>query len=120
MKTRVKLKPGQNGTNKLTAHYGEKLVCVRYRYDIEKRKRLKTVEIIVEESDWTPSPSKYSAGSIVPLRIAPREMVVREKVRTLGGRWDPEQRLWFIPYGCIGGTELEKFIVLETREIEAK
>jgi hypothetical protein len=120
MRTRVKLKPGQNGTKKLTAHYGERLVCVRYRYDIERRKRFKTVEIIVEESDWTPSPTKYSAGSMVPLRIGPRETAVREQVRTLGGRWDPEQLLWFIPYGCIRGTKLEKFIVLKTKDIETK
>ena len=34
MKTRLTRKPGQKGTKKLTALYGEKLVCVRYRYDI--------------------------------------------------------------------------------------
>lgn len=123
MKTRVKLKPGQKGTKKLTAQYGDKLVCVRYRYDIEKRKRVKTVEIIVEEGDWIPPSAKYSAGTMVPLRIGPRETLLREQVRALGGRWDPEQLLWVIPYGCIAGTKLEKlekFIVLETRKTETK
>jgi hypothetical protein len=31
-----------NGTKKLVARYGERLVCVRYRYDAERRKRLET------------------------------------------------------------------------------
>lgn len=35
MQARLKLKPGQNGTKKHLARYGERLVCVRYRYDVE-------------------------------------------------------------------------------------
>jgi len=54
------LKPGQKGTKQLTEQYGDALICVRYRYDPEKRKRLKTVEIIVSESEWTPPPPKYA------------------------------------------------------------
>jgi hypothetical protein len=120
MKARVKLKPGQKGTKKLTAQYGDTLVCVRYRYDAEKRKKLKTVEIIVSESDWTPPAVKYPAGALVPLRIGPEEKTLQTQVRALGGRWDREQRLWFIPFGCIVGTKLEKFIVLETGKKEEK
>jgi len=33
VETRLSLAPGQNGTKKLVATYGERLVCVRYRYD---------------------------------------------------------------------------------------
>ena len=36
MRTRLILKPGQRGTKKLGAKYGDRLLCVRYRYD-EKR-----------------------------------------------------------------------------------
>ena len=54
MTTRVKLKPGQKGTKKLLAQYGEALVCVRYRYDAARRKQIKTVELVVSETDWTP------------------------------------------------------------------
>jgi hypothetical protein len=115
MKTRVKLKPGQKGTKKLTEQYGESLVCVRYRYDAEKHKKYKTVEIIVNESEWTPPPARYAAGTLVSLRIGPMEKALQEQVRALGGRWDREQRLWLVPYGCIAGTKLVKFIVLETK-----
>ncbi len=118
MKARVKLKPGQKGTKKLTAQYGDALVCVRYRYDVEKRRKLKTVEIIVSENDCTPPKAKYQAGALVPLRIGAKEKNLQAQVRALGGRWDREQRLWLIPFGCIVGTKLEKFIVLETGKKE--
>jgi hypothetical protein len=69
MKTRLILKPGQKGTKRLTDKYGDALVCVRYRYDAESRQRLKTVELIVERSDWIPPPPRYAADSLVSLRI---------------------------------------------------
>ena len=45
MEARLKLKPGQNGTKKLLARFGERLVCVRYRYDddIALRAKMKTL-----------------------------------------------------------------------------
>lgn len=112
MKTRVKLKPGQKGTKKLVAQYGDALICVRYRYDVEKRKQLKTVEIIVDENDWNPPPAKYPNDALVPLQIGFAEKSLQEQVRGLGGRWDREQKVWLVPYGCIAGTKLEKLIVL--------
>ncbi|MGQ9480368.1 hypothetical protein [Chloroflexus sp.] len=54
MRTRLKLKPGQRGTKKLQAMYGDRLVCVRYRYDIETGRRFKTIELIVDEKAWSP------------------------------------------------------------------
>lgn len=54
MRTRLKLKPGQRGTKKLQALYGDRLICVRYRYDAENGRRLKTIELIVEEKAWVP------------------------------------------------------------------
>ena len=52
LKTRLTLEPGANGTKRLVERYGERLVCVRYRYDAERRRRIKTVELIEEEADW--------------------------------------------------------------------
>ncbi|MEJ5346981.1 MAG: hypothetical protein WHS83_18885 [Chloroflexus sp.] len=54
MRTRLKLKPGQRGTKKLQALYGDRLICVRYRYDIATGRRLKTIELIVDEKVWVP------------------------------------------------------------------
>lgn len=59
MRTRLTLAPGANGTKKLMERYGTRLVCVRYRYDDERRRRIKTVELIEEESPWTAASAIY-------------------------------------------------------------
>jgi len=115
MKTRVKLKPGQHGTKKQVEQYGDALVCVRYRYDVQRRKQYKTVEIIVSESNWTPPPAKYPASTLVALAIGVRETALQSQVKAVGGRWDPSKKVWIVPYGCIQGTRLERFIVIETK-----
>jgi hypothetical protein len=120
MTTRVKLKPGQKGTKKLTEQYGDSLVCIRYRYDANACKQYKTVEIVVSESDWTPPPAKYPDGALVPLKIGIKETAAQEQVRAVGGRWDRQKQVWVVPYGCIAGTKLEKFILLETVKKGAK
>jgi hypothetical protein len=116
IKTRFKLKPGQRGTKKLLDQYGDALVCVRYRYDLEKRKQFKTIEIIVSESDWIPTPPKYANSDLVALRIGYEEKNLQEQARSLGGKWDRQQKVWLIRYGCIAGTAMEKLIVLETMD----
>lgn len=117
MRTRVKLKPGQNGTKKYVNQYGDALVCVRYRYDAQKRKQYKTVEIVVSESDWDPPPAKYPDSTLVGLKIGVQETTLQTQVKAVGGRWDRDRKLWIVPYGCIRGTRLEKFIILETNTI---
>jgi hypothetical protein len=96
MRARSKLKPGQPGTRKLVEQYGDRLVCVRYRYDALKRRRYTTAELIVDESDWDPMPSATARRERVAVRIAVREVKLREKVKSAGGRWDPEQRVWHL------------------------
>jgi hypothetical protein len=49
MRTLLHLKPGKKGTKQLLTQYGDRLVCVRYRYDAQRKKRFKTVEL----STWT-------------------------------------------------------------------
>lgn len=48
-KTKASLAPGQRGTKKVFAQYGEDLFCVRYRYHKDLRRRIKTVELVIEE-----------------------------------------------------------------------
>src|SRR6267378_3154372 len=52
METRLTLRAGMPGTKRLVARYGERLVCVRYLYDEIRSRRLKTVELVVEEASW--------------------------------------------------------------------
>jgi len=119
MKTRVILKPGQKGTKRLVEQYGEALLCVRYRYDAKAHRQYKTVEIIVSESEWTPPPVKYPDGTLVPIKIGLNETSLQNQTRAVGGRWDKQRQVWLVPYGCIAGTKLEKFIAVET-SVETK
>lgn len=68
MSSRVTLPPGRNGTKKLLRQYGDRLLRVRYRYDSETRRRLTTVELIVDEVPWEPSspesPQQPSAPTV--------------------------------------------------------
>jgi hypothetical protein len=112
VKTRLILKPGQPGTKGLTAKYGDSLLCVRFRYDGESRQRLKTVELVVERTPWTPA-RRYADDTLVPLRIDVADMSMRQQVKAAGGRWNPEKRLWFAKYGKVVGTRLEKYIQVD-------
>ena len=111
MKSRLNLKPGQNGTKKLVEKYGKALLYVRYRYDEQRGVRLKTVEIVVEEKPWTPA-LRLRDEDVVRVSVGYAEKAFREKLKTAGGRWDPETKLWIVRYGTIRGTELEDRIML--------
>jgi hypothetical protein len=54
MKARLTLKPHQRGAKKLSRQYGDRLLYVRYRDDLVRKKRVTTVELIVDEADWNP------------------------------------------------------------------
>lgn len=115
MTARTKLLPGQKGTKSLVAEYGDALLCVRYRYDEQSHTRMKTVELIIEKKPWTPTKHRLTDDEVVPVRIGFDEKVLREQAKAAQGKWDPDAKAWYIPYGKIKGTELEKLIILETR-----
>jgi hypothetical protein len=112
MKTRLILRPGQRGTKRLAEKYGDDLLCVRFRYDAKSQQRLKTVELVVERAGWTP-PRHRSPDALVPLRIDAADLPARSQVKAAGGRWDPGRKLWFVRYGNIAGTILEKHIQVD-------
>jgi hypothetical protein len=74
---------------------------------------LKTVELIVERTEWTPPPPRYTADALVPLRIEAVDMQLRYQVKAAGGRWNPEKKLWLVKYGNIAGTPLERHIHID-------
>jgi hypothetical protein len=47
---------------------------------------------------------------LVPLRIEAADMPLRLQAKAAGGRWNPEKRRWFVKFGKIAGTPLEKQI----------
>jgi len=114
MKTRLILKPGQRGTKRLTDKYGDDLVCVRFRYDAITKQRLKTVELIIEKTDWEPPPEKFTADTLVAVKVEGYETDLRKLIKDAGGKWKPEQKLWHVRYGNIKGSPLEKHIYVDT------
>lgn len=98
MQIRSTVHPGQRGTKKLFAQYGDRLVCVRYRYDEQRQRRFKTIEVIVEEEAWTPFQAPLPADAEVSFRVAPAELRLRQQVKHVGGRWDPRRQVWTVRY----------------------
>lgn len=115
MQTRSKLKSGRKGTKKLVEQYGSELVCVSYRYDDQRGKRYKTVELIVEESAYSPSSPKLKPETIVGVRIGLNESGLQKKIKQAGGTWNRSRQLWEIRYGCVVELSLEERIAHEER-----
>ncbi len=111
MRTSMHLKPGRKGTKQLLAQYGDRLVCVRYRYDTQQKKRFKTVELIVAEWAWEPPVPQIPADQRVALRIGFAEVDLRERVKQAGGKWNPRQKVWELCYGQVVALRLEARIV---------
>ena len=91
MEVRTKLRPGENGTKTLLKQYGEQLVCVRCRYHKARRKRYKTVDLIIDEKDCIPD-TLLPAGRRVYFRIRYCETELREQVKLAGGYWNPDKK----------------------------
>jgi len=94
--------------------YGDRFVCARYRDDPVRKKRLKTVELVVKEKYWKPE----SYQQLVPdvkagIRIGIQESRLRQTVKEAGGRWNPIHKVWQLPLSTIFELDLEDRIVFE-------
>ena len=116
METRLSLAPGQNGTKKLVVQYGERLVCVRYRYDAQRKIRHKTVELIVETTPWTPRArnARRDLNEMVYVRIGFNESELREKVKAAGAIWRTRFKLWEMDWRTVRELGLQGRVVTET------
>jgi hypothetical protein len=113
MRRLVHLKPGQKGTKQLLAQYGDRLVCVRYRYDAQRKKRFKTVELIVAERAWEPSPPRFAADTIVGVRVGFAEVELRDQVKQAGGKWNRTRKVWELCYERVVALKLKGRMVEE-------
>jgi len=98
------LHPGDRGTRRYLEKYGARLVCVRYRQDKRQKRRLTTIEIVVNERPLInipgttekllyPHPNRH-----VFIHVAYREESLRRRVKQAGGKWLPNQKLWQLPF----------------------
>jgi hypothetical protein len=94
VRAQVTLQPGQKGTKKLHDRYGDQLVCVRYCYAAARQRRLKTIELIVEEVPWRPERAMRNGAEMVGVRVAVHEVALQRQVKLAGGRWNPAHRVW--------------------------
>jgi hypothetical protein len=108
MQVKLKLRPGDRGTKKLTRRYRDKLVAVRYRYDSAKGKRYTTVELIVEETPWI---GRSKPGSDVFVRVAWDQKDLKNRIKQAGGDYYSNRKLWKLPYETAKKLGIAKLIV---------
>ena len=121
MQVRTVRKPGERGTQGLVEKYGDRLVCIRYRYDPKKQRPYKTVELIIAEETWTPAHEprveKYPPAAEqrytprVPVRIKYYEKELQRQIKAIGGTWEPAKKLWYAPEEYVRRIGLDKRIV---------
>ncbi|MBI5107239.1 MAG: hypothetical protein HZA62_00685 [Rhodocyclales bacterium] len=98
-----KLAPTDAGARRLAAHFGDALVCVRYREDAEGGRRLTTVELVV---DTRPLPS----GELL-VHVAFPEAELRARIKEAGGTWDRKLKLWRVPRTTVRKLKLTSRVV---------
>ena len=108
-RVRSKIRPGGMGTKRLAVDYGDRLVCVRYRYDEGTKRRFKTVEIIVSEAPWNPEPFR-----MVFVSVEAWETKLRTEILSAGGRWNPKRGKWRLRYNRAVKLGLKSRVVAET------
>jgi hypothetical protein len=106
MRAKKKLKPGQDGTKSLLDKYGERLICVRYRYDEERGIRHKTIELIVESTPWKPQNPEIPSDTIVGVKVGLHEVELQTVVRQAGGKWNRDLQLLELRYDKVVALDL--------------
>ncbi|MBI5015782.1 MAG: hypothetical protein HZB55_09875 [Deltaproteobacteria bacterium] len=114
MRTLRTVRPGARGTMALVEEFGERLVCVRYRYDDSAGKCYTTAEIIVREGEWKPRVDPPKADPMVWVRVRWGERDVALRIREAGGCWDADRRLWNMPLSKARALGFESRIVEES------
>jgi hypothetical protein len=114
MRVEQTLRPGQRGTRRFVDRYGDRLVCVRYRADTERQRRVTTVELVVDDRAWRPRPD-----TVVGVRVVWGEADVARRVKRAGGTWDGQRKVWRLRAGAVRRLGLlERMVRLEGHQIQ--
>jgi len=103
---RLHLNPGEKGTKQLLAQYGHPLICVRCRYEAHRKKRLKTVQLIVAKRDSEPPRPPFAQNQIVGICATFAHVAARDRVKQADGTWNPQRRVWQLRYDRVFGLGL--------------
>jgi hypothetical protein len=98
MTTEKIIKPHQPGTKKWVEKYGEDLICIRYRYDKTNNRKLKTVEIIVEQKIYKKKAHGIPLNKLIPVKVDINDENLRRLVKCAGGKWYQKERVWKLSY----------------------
>lgn len=107
--------PDQPGAKAWKEKYGDELVCVRYRYDEKQKKKFTTVELIVKEKEWEKKKDKIPQNKILPIIVMYNEIEISNLVRSVGGNWNNDEKVWELPYREILSLGLEDRIVVQDK-----
>ncbi len=107
--------PGQPGSIRYKNKYGEKLVCVRYKYDEDRNQRQITVELIESENKWEKNLKRIPPNKILPIEVEYHENELRRKVKSLGGKWNSKIKCWELQYKQITALKLKERILQKRR-----
>ena len=111
MKTIKKMNPGQKGTKKLVEKYGDRLVCVRYRNYPENKRKIKTIELIIDESPLQANSNTIPMNKKMHLSVEYVEVHIGTLIRSSGGNWNRKEKVWELPYSKVLALGLEDRIV---------
>jgi hypothetical protein len=109
--TKKTVSAGKPGTKKWIKKFGHKLICVRYKYDIENKRKIKTVELEVENQAWELDVNRIPANKLTRLKVDYGEIHVGKVIRAAGGRWDKKNKYWELPYREVVALGLEDRII---------
>lgn len=77
-------------------------MAVRYRYDPQRRRRTKTVELVEEEVEWIQTPPlTRNASDLVLVKADFLDLELRGLLKQAGGRWDPRRKAWLVRYSVV-------------------
>jgi hypothetical protein len=74
------------------------------------------VELIIEKSAWEPSTPRQPEDAVVAIQVAAQEREVRKQVKAAGGKWNPRDVVWELPYGQVVALGLTGRIVAKADE----
>ena len=115
--TKRTLIAGQPGTKKWIDRFGKDLICVRYKYDPAQQRKFTTVELIAEERPYKAKQNKIHNNKIVQIRISYNEADLQRKVKSCGGKWNRDQKVWELSYKYVLELGLVDRIVLAQKNV---
>ena len=70
-----------------------------------------TIELMVEQQDLQPRETFIPKNKIVQVKINYGEVDLARQVKSLGGRWNRDKKVWELAYGGVQALGLAKRIV---------